>query len=130
MTVDVPGCTCHERTPIQLDCGDVCRACVSYFDLDQIPRRPITLLEVSELVTGGESISVVDKASGEDITVVTLLQSLLERLKRRSSEDLEAEEVDRMVAALRVAMAARSTADDPYDSESHTTAAGTAGGAA
>ena len=97
---------------------------------DASERRPITLLEISELVTSGESIHVVDKPSGEDITVVTLLQSLLERLKRRSSGGLEAEEIDRLVAALRASMAARVTGGDPYDSEGRATGAGTVGGAA
>ncbi|MFH1688856.1 MAG: polyhydroxyalkanoate synthesis regulator DNA-binding domain-containing protein [Candidatus Eisenbacteria bacterium] len=95
--------------------------------------RAITLRDVSELVIGGEFISVVEKVSGEDITVVTLLQSLLERLRRRSSEGLEVREVDRLVAALRKAMATGSGAADTYDSEMEAgsgTSAGTAGGAA
>ena len=84
---------------------------------DARARRPITLLEVAELVAGGEAVSVVDKASGEDITVVTLLQSLLELLKRRSSEGLEVEEVDRLVAALRAAMATVTGAGEAFDRE-------------
>lgn len=84
---------------------------------DARERRAITLVEVSELVISGEPISVVDKASGEDITVVTLLQSVLERLRRRSREELESEEIDRLVAALRRAMAAGTAVDEAYDSE-------------
>ena len=85
------------------------------------------------MVIGGESISVVDKASGEDITVVTLLQSLLERLKRCSSEGLGAEDADRLVAALRIAMLAGTRAGNSYDSEVETgvgSSAGAVGGAA
>ncbi len=100
---------------------------------DASERQVITLLGVSRLVVGGESICVVDKASGEDITVVTLLQSLLERLRRRSSERFGEEDADRFVAALRAAMAPGCEAGDPYDSEaeaSDRTGAGTAGTAA
>ena len=100
---------------------------------DASERRAITLDEVAELVAEGVSISVVDKASGEDITVVTLLQSLLERLRRRSSEELEAEEVDRFVAALRAAMATVAGSSDSYESELESgmsSGAGTAGGVA
>lgn len=100
---------------------------------DARERRTITLLEVSELVTGGESISVVDKASGEDITAVTLLQSLLERLRRRSSESLEPHEVDRLVAELRAAMALGRGSAERYETEMDAglgSGAGTAGGAA
>ena len=100
---------------------------------DASERKVITLLGVSELVVAGESISVVDKASGEDITVVTLLQSVLERLKRRSSEGLGEEDAERLVAALRTAMAVGSDGGDSYDSEAeagHGTSTGTAGGVA
>jgi len=100
---------------------------------DSSERGAITLLGVSELVIGGESIFVVDKASGEDITVVTLLQSLLERLKRFSSEGLGAEDTDRLVAALKVAMLAGTRAGNSYDSEVETgvgNRAGAVGGAA
>ncbi|MEA3409576.1 MAG: polyhydroxyalkanoate synthesis regulator DNA-binding domain-containing protein [Candidatus Eisenbacteria bacterium] len=100
---------------------------------DSSERKVITLLEVSELVVAGESISVVDKATGEDITVVTLLQSVLERLKRRSSEGLGEEDAERLVAALRTAMAAGSEGGDSYDSEAEAgrgTSTGAAGRAA
>ncbi len=95
---------------------------------DASERKVITLLGVSELVVGGASVRVVDKASGEDITVVTLLQSLLERLRRRSSEGLRLEDADRLVAALRAAMATGCEAGDSYDSEAeagHRTGVGT-----
>jgi polyhydroxyalkanoate synthesis regulator protein len=97
---------------------------------DARERRTVTLLEVSDLVTGGESISVVDKASGEDITAVTLLQSLLERLRRGSTGSLEAHEVDRLVAELRAAMGLRRGAAEPREPGMEAglgTGAGTAG---
>ena len=100
---------------------------------DARERKAITLLEVAELVAGGETLSVVDKVSGEDITVVTLLQSLLELLRKRSSEGLEVDEVDRLVAALRAAMATVTGTGEPFDPERESglgTGAGTAGGAA
>lgn len=34
LMIDVPGCTCGERTDDQMNRGDVCAACVSYFDLE------------------------------------------------------------------------------------------------
>jgi len=78
-------------------------------------------------------MSVVDKVSGEDITVVTLLQSLLELLRKRSSEGLEVDEVDRLVAALQAAMATVTGAGESFDPEKEAglgTGAGTAGRAA
>jgi hypothetical protein len=100
---------------------------------DASERQVITLPGISELVAGGESVRVVDKASGEDITVVTLLQSLLERLRRRSAEGVRLEDADRLVAAVRAAMVTGCEAGDSYDSEAeaaHRTSAGTAGRAA
>jgi len=96
---------------------------------DASERRAITLMEISRQVIGGESISVVDRASGEDITVVTLLQSLLERLRRRSSEGLGLEDADRLVAALKTAMVAGMRAGDPYDSDAETGVGGRTGAA-
>lgn len=34
VVIQVPGCTCGERSQEQLDHADVCDACVSYFDLE------------------------------------------------------------------------------------------------
>jgi hypothetical protein len=98
---------------------------------DASERRAITLLEVAELAAAGEPMSVVDKASGEDITVVTLLQSLLELLKRRSSGGLEDGEVDGLVGALRAALA--TVAGESFEADVDAgvgRGAGTAGGAA
>ena len=98
---------------------------------DASERRTITLLDVAEFVAQGKSVSVVDKVSGEDITVVTLLQSLLELLRTRSSEGLEVEEVDRLVGSLRAAMTMVTGAGEPYDAEIETgMGAGSVGGAA
>lgn len=63
--------------------------------------RTITLLQLSDIVVEGESVCVVDKATGEDITAVTLLHSLLERLKRGNGEAADAREAERILAALR-----------------------------
>ncbi len=56
IVIDVPGCTCGERTQEQLDRADVCPACVSYFDLaPRVTKRshhrghPIYLDEASQL---------------------------------------------------------------------------------
>lgn len=68
--------------------------------------RSITLLELSDLVARGERVSVEHKGTGEDITAVTLLQSVLERLKRRPGDGLESGDCDRLIAALRTAMEA------------------------
>ena len=62
--------------------------------------RTITLLELSEVVVAGEAVTVMDRATGEDITTVTLLQSLLERVKRRRSDESAAHDAVRIVAAL------------------------------
>ena len=50
--------------------------------------RVITLLELSDLVAAGESVAVELVGTGEDITAVTVLASLLARLRRRPGERL------------------------------------------
>ncbi len=98
---------------------------------DASERRAITLLEISELVVAGETISVLEKVTGEDITVVTLLQSVLERLRRGAPGGIDVGEVDGLVAAMRTAMAA--VAGETYDPEIEAgsgTVARTVGGAA
>ncbi len=40
--------------------------------------RYVTLEEIEEMIRGGKEISVVDAASGEDLTAVTLTQIILE----------------------------------------------------
>jgi polyhydroxyalkanoate synthesis regulator protein len=68
---------------------------------DLLERRVITLLELSDLVAAGEVVTVRHKGTGEDITAVTLLASVLERLRRRPSEGLCKRVVERLAAAVR-----------------------------
>lgn len=51
---------------------------------DTEARRYVTLEGVAELVRGGQEVAVVDHATGEDLTAVTLTQILLEEERRRS----------------------------------------------
>ncbi|MBM3308315.1 MAG: hypothetical protein FJY74_08315 [Candidatus Eisenbacteria bacterium] len=72
---------------------------------DAAQARTITLLELSDLIAAGESVTVEWKGSGEDITGVTLLQSVLERLRRKPGDPAGAAAVDRLLAAARSAIA-------------------------
>lgn len=63
--------------------------------------RAITLLELSDLVAAGESVAVEIVGTGEDITTVTLLASLLERLKRRPGESLGSRIAETLASAVR-----------------------------
>jgi polyhydroxyalkanoate synthesis repressor PhaR len=45
--------------------------------------RYVTLEEIEEMIRGGREISVVDAASGEDLTSVTLTQIILENERTR-----------------------------------------------
>src|SRR5215813_12701222 len=45
--------------------------------------RYVTLEEIEEMIRGGKEISVVDAASGEDLTSVTLAQIILENERNR-----------------------------------------------
>jgi polyhydroxyalkanoate synthesis regulator protein len=71
---------------------------------DAAQARTITLLELSDLVVRGEDVTVERKGSGEDITGVTLLQSVLERLKRRPGESVAPVVLERLLAAARSAL--------------------------
>lgn len=73
---------------------------------DAAQKRAITLLELSDLVAGGEAVTVEEKETGEDITAVTVLRSLLERLKQECGRTAPSEAVERVIAALRGAMVA------------------------
>jgi polyhydroxyalkanoate synthesis regulator protein len=73
---------------------------------DAVQKRAITLLELSDLLADGESVTVEHKETGEDITTVTLLQSLLERLKREAGTGTRSEVAERVLAALRGATGA------------------------
>jgi hypothetical protein len=71
---------------------------------DATQGRPITLLELSDLVAAGETVTVELKGTGEDITAVTLLQSILEHLRHRPGRALESGVADRFVSSVRRAI--------------------------
>jgi polyhydroxyalkanoate synthesis regulator protein len=71
---------------------------------DAAQARTITLIELSDLVARGEDVTVGRKGSGEDITAVTLLQSVLERLKRNPAESVAPAVLERLLAAARSAL--------------------------
>ena len=50
---------------------------------DTSSRRYITLERIGELVRAGESVQVVDRTSGEDLTAVTLSQVVLDNERKR-----------------------------------------------
>jgi polyhydroxyalkanoate synthesis regulator protein len=66
---------------------------------DAVQARTITLLELSDLIAAGESVTVERKGSGEDITGVTLLQSVLERLRRKPVDPAGPMALERLLAA-------------------------------
>ena len=72
------------------------------YDVEQ--RRVITLLELSNLVAAGVNVSVELKETGEDITAVTLLQSVLERVKLARKERLGSLAAERLEGAVRRAI--------------------------
>ncbi len=47
--------------------------------------RYVTLEEIEEMIRGGKEISVVDAATGEDLTAVTLTQIILENARAHRS---------------------------------------------
>jgi polyhydroxyalkanoate synthesis regulator protein len=71
---------------------------------DAVQGKVITLLELSDLVADGETVTVEIKGTGEDITAITLLHSVLERLKRRPQEVLHAREAERLLRVVRRAI--------------------------
>ena len=97
---------------------------------DADARRTITLLELSDLVVAGETVRVVDKATGEDITAVSLIQSMLERVRRRPGDGLGAGDADRLVSALRRAIVAGTQGIEAFDAEADSAIGGPAAGAA
>ncbi|HEY8741400.1 MAG TPA: polyhydroxyalkanoate synthesis regulator DNA-binding domain-containing protein [Candidatus Dormibacteraeota bacterium] len=50
---------------------------------DTTSRQYITLERIGELIRGGETVQVIDRTSGEDLTAVTLSQVVLERERKR-----------------------------------------------
>jgi polyhydroxyalkanoate synthesis repressor PhaR len=51
---------------------------------DTEEKRYITLAEIAALIREGQEVSVVDHASGEDLTALTLTQVILEQERKRS----------------------------------------------
>jgi len=82
---------------------------------DATQARTITLVELSELVARGESVRVERKGSGEDITGVTLLQSVLERLKRSPGDPMGAAVLERLLAAARSAIEQAAQRAEQFD---------------
>ncbi len=74
--------------------------------------RTITLLELADVVLGGEDVHVQQRSTREDITTVTLLHALVERLKHHPDDAKAGLIADRLVAAL---VESRDVADDPSD---------------
>ena len=79
---------------------------------DAAQGRSITLLELSDLVASGETVTVELKGTGEDITAVTLLQSILERLRRRPRGYLGSGVADRLLSSVRRAMDERAGSEE------------------
>ena len=52
---------------------------------DPEARRYVTLEDVARIVAGGEEVQVLDQATGEDLTSLTLAQVLLEGVKQGAS---------------------------------------------
>ena len=71
---------------------------------DAVQARTITLLELSDLIAAGENVTVEQKETGEDITGVTLLQSVLERLRRNHGGPGGQAALERLLAAARTAI--------------------------
>lgn len=84
---------------------------------DATQRKVITLLELSDLLADGEHVSVVVKDTGEDITAVTVLQSVIERLKRRSGDDLGAGAAEQLRAVVSAAIERESLRPERFGSE-------------
>ncbi|MBD3368314.1 MAG: hypothetical protein GF405_09135 [Candidatus Eisenbacteria bacterium] len=68
--------------------------------------RQITLVDLSDLVLSGEDVTVEQKDTGADITAVTVLQSVIERIRKRSCRDRL--ETRRLLDAVRRAIDRRS----------------------
>jgi len=82
---------------------------------DPLQGRAITLLGLSDLLAGGETVTVEDKESGEDITAVTVLQSILERVKRRPGEGLDDGGTQRLLDLVRAAIENRASRGEAFE---------------
>lgn len=78
-------------------------------------KGPITLLEVSQLIVDGETVLVLDRVTGEDITAITILHALGDRLRRKPASAMGAREAERLVAALKVAIAVGARGGEAYE---------------
>jgi hypothetical protein len=90
-------------------------------------RGAITLLELSELVLEGAELAVEDKTTGEDITALVLIQSILERLRRRPTAGMRADDARRLLGALERAIATTTGGPERFEPESQGTVTGHAG---
>ncbi len=80
--------------------------------------RVITLLELSELVLSGEDVHVELKGTGEDISAVTMIQAILEYVKRHPDDEARAQLAERVLLALRGSLEhGRESAGDAADIE-------------
>ncbi len=62
--------------------------------------RAITLLDLADVVLAGEHVRVEHRATGEDITTVTLLHALVERLKHHPNDAVATRIAEGLVATL------------------------------
>ena len=83
---------------------------------DAAQARTITLVELADLVAGGERVRVERKGNGEDITGVTLLQSVLERLRRSQHDPDEPAALERLLAAVRSAVGEAAQGSEGFES--------------
>jgi hypothetical protein len=90
-------------------------------------RSAITLLQLSELVLDGTEFVVLDKCSGEDITAQVLIQSILERLRRRPELGLRSEDARRLMDALERAIAPDAEGRERFEVDPETVLTGHAG---
>jgi polyhydroxyalkanoate synthesis regulator protein len=68
---------------------------------DPTDGRQITLVELSDLVLSGEDVVVEEKRTGADITAVTVLQSVIERLRRGGDGPSGGRLAERLLGAVR-----------------------------
>ncbi|MBN2566003.1 MAG: hypothetical protein JXB46_09875 [Candidatus Eisenbacteria bacterium] len=94
---------------------------------DTEKRAAITLLELSDLALRGTEIVVLDKASGEDITAQVLVQSILERLRRRPGAVVRPGDTRRLMDALERAIVSRAEGSELFDAEPESALTGRAG---
>jgi len=62
--------------------------------------RAITLLELADVVLAGEEVRVERRSTREDITTVTVLHALVERLNRHPDDALARRVAERLFATV------------------------------